>query len=141
MIAKGWTTLDWSAEFEHHGPFLLGERDSGFIQNRLRQRQPLWDRINALWLKHYRVAMRFYCGILDCSPAKMTVVSLVEDGLFEESIQHSVALFAETVWNPRREEEKILELSLSPITECGDESNIQNTPHDHKWSQRMMKII
>ena len=46
--------------------------------------------------------------------AALTVTALVEDGVFEQAIQPSVALFAETVWNPHRDEAEILQLALSP---------------------------
>lgn len=114
MVPKGWSCLDWPAEFEHHGPYLLGVRDPAFIQERCHAQQPYWTRINNLWLKYYRYAVQFYRAILACHPPKMTVAGLVEDGLFEERIQPSVALFAETLWNPERDEEEILQLALIP---------------------------
>ncbi len=114
MVPKGWACIDWPDEFEHHDQFLLGECDAGFIAERLAARQPHWDRMNALWLRNYPLAVRFYREILKCCPASITVTGLVEDGLFEERIQSSVALFAETIWNPEREPGDILELALSP---------------------------
>lgn len=114
MVAKGWTCIDLAAEFEHHGSFLLGERDPEFIRERARQRQPKWDRVNVLWARHCEKASRFYREILDCAPAGMTVTGLIEDGMFEEQIQFSVALFAETIWNPRRADEDIVQLAASP---------------------------
>jgi hypothetical protein len=114
MVPKGWSCLDWPGEFEHHGPFLLGVRDPAFIQGRMHARQPYWERINRLWLKHYRYAVQFYRAMLACKPARMSVAGLVEDGLFEACIQPSVALFAETLWNPERDEDEILQLALMP---------------------------
>jgi hypothetical protein len=114
IVPKGWSNLDWAGEFEHHGPFLLGVRDSGFIRERTRQRKPYWDKIDALWLKHYRHAVDFYRAVLSGGALKMTVTGLVEDGVFEESIPLSVALFAETLWNPSRDAGEILQLALSP---------------------------
>lgn len=114
IVAKGWITLRWGDDFEHHGPFVLGEQRGDFIRNRLRERQPRWDRIDALWLKNYPLAARFYREMLDCSPATMTVTGLVEDGMFEETIQLSVAIFAQTIWNPRTSDQEILQLALSP---------------------------
>ncbi len=37
---------------------------------------------------------------------------LVEDGLFEEKIQTSVALFAEMLWNPEQSDEELLRHAL-----------------------------
>ena len=114
MVAKGWTTLRWADDFEHHGPFILGERDADFIRRRGAERQPRWDKVNALWLRNYPYAARFYREILALSPAKMTVIGLVEDGILEETIPISVALFAETLWNPERDPDEALQLALSP---------------------------
>lgn len=114
MVAKGWMKLRWGIEFEHHGPFILGERKSEFIARRLTERQPRWDYANSQWMRNYPIAASFYREILGCSPSKMSVTGLIEDGMFEETIQPSVGLFAETIWNPYREDSEILALALSP---------------------------
>ncbi len=114
MVAKGWITLRWEDEFEHHGPFIIGQRSANFLQQRLAERQKRWDYVNKLWMQHYPLAARFYREILDCSPPKVAVSALVEDGVFEKAIQPSVALFAETLWNPQRDDREILQLSMSP---------------------------
>lgn len=114
MVPKGFTALRWDTEFEHHGPFLLGERDQDWIAKRLRERRARWDRIHSLWLRNYPYAARFYREILNCSPSKVTLTALVEDGLFEEKIEPAVALFAETAWNPRQEESEMLRRALCP---------------------------
>jgi hypothetical protein len=95
-------------------------RDPAYIRERCRQRQPYWDKINAMWLKHYPQAVYFYRAMLDCRPPKMTAIGLVEDGIFEERIQLSIAIFGETLWNPRREPEDILQLALSPYYRTQD---------------------
>ncbi|MDD5706272.1 MAG: alpha-glucuronidase family glycosyl hydrolase [Kiritimatiellae bacterium] len=119
MVPKGWMLLRWGDEFEHHGPFIMGERDPEFIRRRLHERQPRWDRMNALWLQNYPLAAKFYRAILACRPPRVTVTGLVEDGLFEETIQPSVALFAETLWNPRRSDKDILQRAMSPYYRRG----------------------
>jgi len=58
--------------------------------------------------------MRFYSAISALAPKGMTVSGLVEDGLFEESIEPSVAIFAQTLWNPSRDAGELLKLSMSP---------------------------
>ncbi|HOX06502.1 MAG TPA: hypothetical protein PK280_08885 [Planctomycetota bacterium] len=114
MVAKGWMKLRWGVDFEHHGRFVLGERDRAWIRRRLEERRPGWDRVNRQWLRGFPAAARFYRETLDCRPAGMTVLGLVEDGMFEEEIQPSVALFAETLWNPRRPDAELLDLAMSP---------------------------
>lgn len=117
MIAKGWTTLRWSDEFEHHQPFILGERSQAFIQNRARERQPRWDFVNAQWMAHYPFALRFYRELRETVKGPMTVQGLIEDGLFEERIQPSAALLGEMLWNPNRSPEKYLRSAFNPYLE------------------------
>jgi hypothetical protein len=109
IVPKGWTCLDWEAEFENHGSFLLGERDDWSIRQRLELMRQHWERVNSLWLKHYKIATRYYREMLKCHQGPMTACALVEDGLFEAEIQPSVALFAGTVWDPCRPEEETLQ--------------------------------
>ncbi|MHC4914778.1 MAG: hypothetical protein ACYTGB_04740 [Planctomycetota bacterium] len=114
MVAKGWIKLRWGVDFEHHGPFVLGERDRSWIRRRLEERRPRWDEANRLWTRHFPVAARFYREILGCGPPRTNVTGLIEDGMFSEEIPLSAALFAETLWNPRRPDAEILELAGSP---------------------------
>jgi hypothetical protein len=113
IVPKGYTSLRWGSEFEHHGSFVIGERDADFIRQRTALRQTQWDGVNARWLQYYQYGVRFYREILTCQPSHVTAVALVEDGMFEARIQSSVALFAQTVWNPQREPEEILRAALS----------------------------
>ena len=114
MCAKGWIQLRWSTESEPHGSFVLGERTHEFVANRLRERQPRWDYINARWIANYPVAVRFYSKMREATSAPMTVVGLIEDGMFEERIQVSAALLGEMLWNPNRDEKAVLDAALSP---------------------------
>ena len=113
MIAKGWTTLDWQYEFEHHGPYLLGLRSHHYTHQRLEMIRPRWDRVNALWLQHFRQAQSFYQALLQASTGRLSVLGLVEDGLFEEAIQPSVALYAETLWDPYSTPDQLLQRSFN----------------------------
>lgn len=115
MVPKGYTKLRWETEFEHHGPFVLGERDADWIRRRAANRRERWDHANALWIANNPLAAEFYREILDLKPETVTLTALVEDGLLEEHIELSVALFAETAWNPYREDTEILRRALSPF--------------------------
>jgi hypothetical protein len=106
--------LDWAAEFEHHGPYVLGERGRTSSRRRLAERQPKWDELNAKWLANYRYAVQYYRELLGLDIQSISATALVEDAAFEECIQPSVALFAETVWDPTRSEEELLVRALSP---------------------------
>jgi hypothetical protein len=113
ICPKGWMCLRWGDEFEHHGPFILGERDPQFLHDRLRARQGEWAVHNARWFRHYPLAARFYRDMLAVNP-HLLVTGLVEDGLFELQVQPSVALFAETLWNPHQSDADILERAMRP---------------------------
>lgn len=104
MIAKGFTALRWDTEFEHHGPYLLGERSPAWIRRRLAERRPIWDRADGLWMANWRHAARFYQEVLAERPRSTDVRALVEDGLLEERIAPSIALFANLLWNPRADD-------------------------------------
>ena len=107
MVPKGWMCLRWPEEFENHGPFLLGECAPQFLRERLQARQGEWDAVNAAWLRHYPLAARFYREVLAVNP-RLLATGLVEDGLLDAQIQPSVALFAETLWNPHQPDGEIL---------------------------------
>jgi len=103
MVPKGWFNLDWGNEFEHHKSFVLGERHPQFIAQRLAGIQSRWEKPNELWEQNYHLAVQFYNEIMKCNSKPMTVTGLIEDGLFEARVQPSVAIFAETMWNPQRD--------------------------------------
>lgn len=114
LVPKGWINLRWPEEFEHHESFILGERSQSFIQMRLAERQPHWDRVNRVWMVENHHASRFYREILKAGPPRITATALVEDGLFEACVQPSVALFAQTVWDPFRDDDELIVQALSP---------------------------
>jgi len=119
MVPKGWIAINWPDEFEHHESFILGERGVRFIENRLKERQPRWDAMNAMWFERFPLALRFYREIVAASPKSITITGLIEDGMFELTIQPSVAIFAQSLWNPFREDSEILRLALSPYYSRG----------------------
>ena len=114
IVPKGWICLNWDDEFEHHKSFILGRRDKSFVSQRHALQQSRWDKVNQLWLKNYHHAVKFYREILNCKPSAMHVSGLIEDGILEEAIQPSVALFAETLWNPQRDTKEILQRAMNP---------------------------
>ena len=113
LLTKGWNALRWDTEFEHHGSFILGEQSPEAMRQRMELLRPRWEKVNALWFRNYPVAGRFYREMLLVQPASLTVVGLVEDGLFEAKIQPSVSLLAEMLWNPQRSDDELLKQALS----------------------------
>jgi hypothetical protein len=113
LCPKGYANLDWEHEFEHHGPFILGERTAEFIRQRHDRKKPGLDAMDRQWLKAAPHAARFYREVRAEARGPMTAVALVEDALFEQAIAPSVALFAETVWNPHQPDDALIDTSLS----------------------------
>lgn len=111
MVPKGWTVLKWR---DFHGPYVMGEGDAGSIRARFRQRESMWRFQERRWLQHYPKAARFYRELLDLEPAGTLVTGLAEDGMIEEAIPLSVALFAETLWDPFEDDAGILRRAMSP---------------------------
>jgi len=111
FVPKGWPCIRWLADFENHSAYILGEQNALHSRERLALRQNEWDLVNAHWFENYPLAARFYREILAVNP-NMTVTGLVEDGAFEEAIQPSVALFAETLWNPAQSDVQILQRAM-----------------------------
>ncbi len=103
IVPKGWFNLDWGYEFEHHKSFILGERHPRFIAQRLAALQPRWDKVNELWEQNYHLAVQFYNEIMKGNSQPITATGLIEDGIFEARVQPSAAIFAETLWNPKRD--------------------------------------
>ncbi|CAN5392402.1 hypothetical protein BH09VER1_BH09VER1_08120 [soil metagenome] len=114
LVSKGWSCIRWLTDFENHSGFILGEQSRLYSAERLLLRQNEWDRINAHWFEHYPLAARFYREMLAVNP-QLIANALVEDGAFEEAIQPSVALFAETLWNPAQSDSEILRRALRPF--------------------------
>ena len=114
MVPKGFSNLDWTNEFENHGPYLLGERCRPFVRDRHKTLRAHWDLVNGLWMANYPHAARFFREILAAGPRTTTATALVEDGLFEAEIHRSVALLAHVLWNPHEDEQKLPVLAASP---------------------------
>jgi hypothetical protein len=114
MIAKGWTTLRWNDEFEHHGPFIIGERSRSFVAQRALERQPRWSFVNAQWMLYYPIALHCFSAVRESFHGPMTVQGLIEDGLFEEQIQPSAALLGEMLWNPNRPPADYIRAAFNP---------------------------
>jgi len=115
LVPKGWNSLDWKDEFEHHGPFVLGERDAEWVKRRRLEKQSHWNRIDNLWLKNHKIAAKFYSEIAALNLPSVIATGLVEDGIIEEGTPISVRLFADTLWNPNRNSDERIRLCSSPF--------------------------
>ena len=105
-VLKSMVQLDWG-RFQHQtGPYILGEADEATIRARLPLVRQIWRYVTGEWLDHGELCLdtvRQYAAQPDTA-----LYGLVEDGLFEREIPLPVALFAETLWNCRRDWRDIL---------------------------------
>lgn len=113
VCPKGYSHLSWRHEFEHHGPFILGERSAGFIARRFEEKRMWREAIDALWMRTQPACARFYREVRAAAAGPMTSIALVEDDLFEHRIPFSVALHAETIWDPNQPDAALLETAMS----------------------------
>lgn len=98
FIIKGMTTLDWS-KFEYHTePYFIGEKSEEFIDDRLKEIKPKWNKISDGWEKNYR-----YCReITEIIKSKRTdayIYGLIEDGMFEAEIPQAAQMLSDCVLN------------------------------------------
>ncbi|OGV55459.1 MAG: hypothetical protein A2X49_00130 [Lentisphaerae bacterium GWF2_52_8] len=114
FVPKGWCSIDWTNEFENHGPYIMGEQGRSSQIRNFEKRRAHWQRVNQSWFRLYPEAAGFYRELRAAHKGAITATGLVEDGLFELAIQPSVALFAETLWNPGLSNEEILCRAMSP---------------------------
>lgn len=100
IIAKGMTNLDWK-NFEHQpDSFILGEYEPEFVSRRAMEKMPRWKHVEMEWRKNLKCFTEITKAIIESKPARMTILGLLEDGLWEEKMWLPVGLFAETMWNP-----------------------------------------
>jgi len=69
---------------------------------------------DAVWLVRYPYLLRFYREALAWDMKTLTVTGLVEDAVLEERLPLGVRLLAETLWNPCRPGEDVLQAAASP---------------------------
>ncbi len=100
MVLKGICSLYWP-EFEpQKGPFILGESDKAFRKKRAGEIKPYIRYEQSFWLKNLAAAQEVVKAAVRSSAKRLTVTSLVEDGLWEEKQWLPAALMAETLWDP-----------------------------------------
>ncbi len=116
VVTKGLICLDWSS-FKHiKGEFIMGMQSRSFIEKRTREKAKVWKYIDAYWIKNAEYALEAVKRLKDTN-SKALVTGLIEDGMLEDEIHSSAAIFAELLWDPcRNAEDIILEVLLRPDT-------------------------
>lgn len=99
VVTKGFTKLDWTT-FEHlQGPVCMGVASKTVKRNRVERKKKIWRYLQSYWLVNADKALEAVRCMAHIKNGDLCIMPLVEDGMFEESIPFSVALFSEMLWN------------------------------------------
>ena len=99
VVTKGLVKLDWS-EFEHlKGAQTIGVSSRALKENRIERKKKIWRYIQAAWLANSDKAYAAVKRMRELKGGDLTVLALVEDGMFEENIMFPVALYSEMLWD------------------------------------------
>lgn len=98
-VTKGFVNLDWS-NFKH----LEGSQCIGISTNRMKKKRTdgmshQWRYIQAGWLVNADKARLMVQRMKQLKNGDLSILALVEDGMFEDSIKYPVALYAEMLWD------------------------------------------
>ncbi len=121
MVLKGICSLDWS-DFHHQQPnLILGEKSKIFIENRTKQKHQILKLRQAIWVRHADYMQKIVKGIVDKRGGNICVQSLVEDGMFESEIPLSSAIYAEILWDCKKESQDVVcEVLKYPCVICAN---------------------
>lgn len=109
LVIKGMTNLNWN-KFEHlPNSIIVGEYPAEYIRHRAEQKQVRWNYIESCWKNHLDCVQKIISIMQTAKIQNTTILSLVEDGLWEEKMWLPVVLFAETIWNPTKPVKEIIE--------------------------------
>lgn len=99
VVTKGLVNLDW-LKFEHlTGPQTIGVSTRSLKASCLEEKQKIWRYIQAGWLVNADKAHEMTREMQCLKNGDLSILALVEDGLFEEKIMYPVALFSEVLWD------------------------------------------
>lgn len=108
VVTKGITNLKWSS-FEHiEGPVYIGAGSKRLKANRICRKEKIWKYVQSYWLTNAAYAKDAVRLMTDKKQGDLYITALVEDGMFEESIMFPVALYAEMLWNPYEDVNKLI---------------------------------
>lgn len=103
-VLKGVICLNWNTFKHQKGEFVLGCSDKNFIRNRAEQKREILKFVQAYWIRNAKYAHEL---IKEFRSDSMVTV-LTEDGMFEETLNYPMALYAEMMWNSDRSTDDIL---------------------------------
>jgi len=101
-VLKGMTLLDWTTFFHQKPNLILGRRSKQHIQKRTKCQTRIWKHLQTDWIRHVE-NVRLVVQSLIKNKDYMNVQCVIEDGMFESEIFLPVAIYAETLWNCRKD--------------------------------------
>ena len=104
VILKGMTALDWSSFVHQPGPFVIGEYDSEFVNKKTEEKRKIWKYIQSYWIRNAEHAKK----MIELYDENTIVGALVEDGCFDKYAWYPVALYAEMLWDKKKDIQDIL---------------------------------
>ena len=99
-VTKSFVKLDWFSFIHQKGRFVLGVSSPSMHENRIARKRAMWRTVQASWLKNAEKARETISLIRNQTSGNTCITALIEDGMFEKQIFHSVALMSEILWNP-----------------------------------------
>jgi hypothetical protein len=108
IVMKGLRNLNWS-KFEHQkGTYILGEAKESLVKAKALEASGFWRHIQANWVRNLDCVLKTIKTITEKERKRLSIVALVEDGLWEEHMWCPVALYAEALWNADEDPEEII---------------------------------
>ena len=99
VVTKGLMKLDWT-RFKHlEGSQCLGVSSGDFRKTRFENKRRSWKYLQAGWLAYGDKAQDMINEMYRLKNGALSVVALVEDGVFEDEILYPVALYSEMLWD------------------------------------------
>lgn len=113
VVTKGLVKLDWNY-FEHPlGAQCIGISSKKMKKNRIDRKENIWRYVQAGWLVNADKALAMIKEMCALKNGELSILALVEDGMFEENIMFPVALYSEMLWNCNSNIDEIMrEVSL-----------------------------
>lgn len=108
VVTKGICARHWG-EFKHcDGPVYIGVSSKKFRRDRENKKYDIWKYVQSGWLTNAEYAARAIKLMADKKKGELYITGLIEDGMFEESVNAAAAIYAELLWNPDQDTDKLL---------------------------------
>jgi len=100
-VLKGMLALDWG-QFKHQKPgLIMGERSERFLREMTEDRNRIWKARESYWIRNVEYLREIVLSLIK-DKDYVNVQELIENGLFETTVALPAAIYAETLWDPRK---------------------------------------